>query len=107
MSVDLGLLDKAVAERSSRWESARISWQIVRNDAQPKPGASLRAESPSRVAELLLWDSGEAELIHAELEPRGTDPTIDHYELTTWVGLNGCLDDFEGHMGVPPLSEAD
>ena len=45
---------------------------------------------------------GIADLIHAELEPRVTDPIIHHYEITTPVGLNGCLDDFEAHMGIRP-----
>jgi hypothetical protein len=64
------------------------------------PAASLRAESPSRVAELLLWVSGEADFIHAELLPRITDPTTDHYEMTTAAGLDGLLEDFEHHMEI-------
>lgn len=89
-----------MAERQGRWHAAGISWQIVRSDLPPKAGASLRAESPARVAELLIWESGEADLIHAELEPRVTDPIVDHYDLTTLLGLDGCLDDFECHMGI-------
>lgn len=63
----------------------------------------MRAESRARVAELLVWVSGEADLIHAELEPRVTDPATDHYDLTTQLRLNGCLDHFECHMGIRDL----
>ncbi len=100
--VDLGLLVQAVAERSPRWEEAGISWQLVHNDGQPKLSVLLRAETPTRIAELIVWMSGEADLIHAELEPQVTDPITDHYELTALVGLNGCLDDFEECMGLQP-----
>ena len=48
----------------------------------------------------LLWVSGEADLTHAQLLPRITDPSVDHYEITTLLGLTGCLDDFEAHMGI-------
>jgi hypothetical protein len=90
-----------------RWRTAaaggrrqEISWQIVRSGTNPKPSAWVQAESPSRVAQLIIWVSGEAELIHAELEPRVTDPTVDIYEITTLLGLNGALDDLERHMEI-------
>jgi hypothetical protein len=78
----------------------QVSHGIVRTGAQEKPAASLRAESPSRAAELILWVSGEADLTYAELKPRITDPIVDYYEITTPLGLSGCLDDFEKHMGI-------
>jgi hypothetical protein len=96
----LDVLTKAVAARGPKWEAAGVSWAIVRYDAQAKPAASLRAESPYRVAELLLWVSGEADLTYAQLQPQITEPTVDHYEVTNLVGLNGCLDDFERHMAI-------
>jgi len=93
-------LDKAIIARRGKWESAGISWEVVRHEEHDKPAVSLRAESPARVAELLLWVSGEADLTHAQLMPHVTDPTVDHYELTSQVGLDGCLDDFESAMGI-------
>jgi hypothetical protein len=98
--VDLQLLDKAVSARRAKWEAAGLSWEIVRTGVQVKPAVSLRAESPSRVAELLLWVSGEADLSYAELKPRITDPVVDHYEIATPLGLDECLDDFEHRMGL-------
>jgi hypothetical protein len=98
--VNLELLDEAVAARQARWVAADISWEVVRTGADEQEAASLRAESSSRVAELLLSVSGYADLTYAQLEPRITDPEVDHYEVTTPLDLNGCLDDFERHMGI-------
>jgi hypothetical protein len=98
--VDLTLVDEAVATRSARWAAAGISWEIVGTGTEAVPAVSLRAASPARVAELLLSVSGEADLTYAELEPRITDPTVDRYEVTTRIGLDHCLDDFERHMGI-------
>jgi hypothetical protein len=98
--VDLDLLDTGVAARCARWESAGLTWEIVRDDTQAKPASSLRAETASRVAELLLWVSGEADLIYAELQPRVTEPTVEHHEVRTVLGLNGLLDEFDHHIGL-------
>jgi hypothetical protein len=98
--VDLDLLDRAVARRRQQWEGAGASVDIVRTGHHTKRAASLRAESPERAVELLLWVSGEAELTYAELLPRVTDPCSDHYDLTTPADLEGCLDDFEVHLGI-------
>lgn len=103
--MDLALLDKAVAMRSARWEAAGISWEIVGSGTEAVPKVSLRAESPARVAELLLAVSGEADLTYAELEPRITDPIVDRYQITSRAGLDRCLDDFERHMGIDATPE--
>lgn len=99
-SVDLDLLDRAVSARRQKWEGAGASVEIVRCGSDAKPAASLRGDSPARVVELLLWVSGEAELIYAELLPRVTDPRNDHYDLVTPADLERCLDDFEVHLGI-------
>ncbi len=98
--MDLGLLDDAVAARRARWEAARVTWEIVRGPVTDKPAASLRAEAPTAVAELTLWVSGEADLTHAGLVPVVTELAIEHYELTSALGLAGCLDDFEALLGI-------
>ena len=98
--MDLELLDRAVGARRQKWEGAGATAEIVRCGTDAKPAASLRGESPARVAELLLWVSGKADLIYAELLPRVTDPRTDHYDLATQADLERCLDDFEVHLGV-------
>ena len=98
--MDLDLLDRVVGARRQKWEGAGASAEIVRCGVDAKPAASLRGESSARVAELLLWASGEADLTYAELLPRVTDPRTDHYDLATQADLEGCLDDFEVRLGI-------
>jgi hypothetical protein len=98
--VDLSLLDDAVEARRARWAAAGITWEVVRHRATDKPAASLRAEAPTAVAELILWVSGEADLTHGGLVPVITELSVEHYEITSDLGLEGCLDDFESRLGI-------
>jgi hypothetical protein len=50
-------------------------------------------------AELILWVSGEADLIHTR--SLGAEPVTEHYEITADLGLTGCLDDLEKYIGLP------
>lgn len=97
--MDLGALDRAVGQRQARWSASGIAWEIIRSPVTDKPAAALRAESASATAELILWVSGEADMTYAPL-PVTDEPVSDHYELTSAVGLEGCLDDFEHHLGI-------
>ncbi len=94
----LDLLDDAVAQRRSRWEVLGCTVEVVRWPETDKPAASLRVESASATGELILWTSGEADMTFAELPVQ--EIVTEHYELTGWDGLDGCLDDFEGHLGL-------
>jgi hypothetical protein len=102
--MDLDELDRAVAARVPAWRAADVRWQIIQGAVTNKPSASLRAEKADAMAELTLWVSGEAELGYV----RGIEdePLWAHYEITTAVGLNSCLDDLETHVGlrVPPVN---
>ena len=101
--VNLNLLNDAVARRRERWDAASLTWEIVRDEKEPptpKPAVSLRVEGQVGIAELILWSSGEADLTHARLSPKVMDPTTEHYEITSAVGLEGCLDDLERHIGL-------
>jgi hypothetical protein len=98
--VDLDLLDKAVDLRRQRWETEGVSWEIVRGPPTMNPASSLRAKAPTAVAELTLWVSGEADLSHTKLGPILTEPKVEHYEITSQLGLDGCLSDFERHLGL-------
>ena len=95
-----GVLDDAVEARQARWAAAGVTWEIVRSPATDKPATSLRAEAPTAVAELTLWVSGEADLTHAGLVPVVTELSVEHYEITSALGLAGCLDDFETVLGI-------
>jgi hypothetical protein len=97
--VELDSLDSAVAAHEARWAAVGVAWEIICWPLTEKPAASLRAESPTATGELILWVSGEAEMTHAQL-PVTSEPAAEHYDLTSELGLNGCLDDFERHLGV-------
>jgi hypothetical protein len=96
--VDLRLLDEEVATRRIRWEAAGVSWEILRWAKGDQPASDLRAESPGRAVQLIVWVSGEADLNRIE---EASDLGTDHYELTSLFGLSECLDDVEEFLGVP------
>jgi hypothetical protein len=96
--MDLDELDQAVSARVLAWRAAGARWEIIRWPVTDKPASSLRVEKADALAELILWVSGEAELMcvrHIEGQPLS-----EHYEITTTLGLNGCLDDLEAHIGL-------
>jgi hypothetical protein len=96
--MDLGDLDDSVSRRARAWHTAEVRWEIVRWRPTDKPASSLRVERGDALAELILWVSGEAELTYTR---RMEDaPMSEHYEITTAVGLDGCLDDLEAHIGL-------
>jgi hypothetical protein len=96
--VDLDALDDAVSARVPAWRAAGAWWEVTRGPLTEKPAAYLRVVRGDAEAELLLWVSGEAELSYArKLE---TAPVSEHYEVTTELGLNGCLDDLEKSIGI-------
>jgi hypothetical protein len=101
--MNLDELDHAVSARIPTWRHADARWEIIRWPVTDKPAASLRVEKAGAEAELTLWVSGEAELIYAR--GIGEEPVSKHYEITTALGLNGCLDDLETRIGlqVPPV----
>lgn len=96
--MDLDELDHAVATRASAWQAAGCLWQIIRWPITDKPAASLRIERGDATAELILWVSGEADLSH--VPGIHHEPVSEHYEITTVLGLNGCLDDLEMRIGL-------
>lgn len=99
--MDLGELDDALSRRARAWHAAEVRWEILRWRLTDKPASSLRVEKDDALAELILWVSGEAELIYTR---RIEDPPkSEHYEITTAVGLNGILDDLEAHIGLRAL----
>jgi hypothetical protein len=91
-------LDRAVSARATAWRAADAQWEIIRWPVTDKPAASLRLETVTALAELILWVSGEAEMIYArKAEGR---PVSEHYEITTQLGLSDCLDDLESNIGL-------
>jgi hypothetical protein len=96
--VDLDELERVASERVRAWRAAAVRWEIIRWSATDKPAASFRVERDGALAELILWVSGEAELTHVRGDQ--DEPVSKHYEITTELGLRGCIDDLERHIGL-------
>lgn len=101
--MDLNELDRAVSARASAWRAADARWELVRWADTDKPAVSLRVVSAEAEAELILWVSGEADLLH--VRDTENQPVSEHYEITTGLGLKACLTDLERHIGLqmPPV----
>jgi len=52
----------------------------------------LAVETPSRAAEVTVWESGEADLVVGDLST-GDIVANEHMEITTPLGIRGLLDD--------------
>jgi hypothetical protein len=99
LPMDLDSLDQEVARRASSWANAGATWEVTHGRATPKPAAWIRVETSDAMGELTLWVSGEADMAWVRPIPDG-DIQQEHYEITGELGLRGCLDDFERHLGI-------
>jgi hypothetical protein len=101
--MDLDELDREVAARVSNWQAAGARWEVKRGRVTDKPSSSLCVETGEVLAELVLWVSGEAELIYARVA--GGEIVCEHYDITTLASLRGCLDNLEAYTGLrmPPF----
>jgi hypothetical protein len=97
--VDLALVAEAFDARRSAW-AADGATSAVRGPGghASKPAVSVRLETAEGMAEFVVWDSGEAELIHVDL-PDG-EPLVEVCEVTSVHGVNARLDDMEGYVGL-------
>jgi hypothetical protein len=98
--VDLDLVDQAIAARRMRWTSNDVSVELVRDLVGGEPASSLRAESPAKVAELLVLASGDARLTFGEIEPAAIDTEVESYSFVTTADVEEALDRFEMRMGL-------
>ena len=89
LDVFVALVDR----RRSSWEQQGIKAEFRRSPTSwLKPSASVRCEGSKRIAELIVWTTGEAELLTAPLDLAPSDwPPARHYEITSEMELSGCL----------------
>lgn len=97
--MDLDLLDQEVARRTEVWSASGASWELKHGALTPKPAAWVRIETSDGSGELILWVSGEAEMAWVRPIPDG-EIHQEHYEISGELGLRGCLDYLEGHLGI-------
>jgi hypothetical protein len=63
-----------------------------------KQSARVRVETPARIADLLVWDSGEADLMAASLVT-GEIEVMENAEVTSRFGIRGLLEDLARAVG--------
>ena len=99
--MDLALFARLVEERAERWRDVGITSEFHSGPPTDKQAAWVDCATDWSMAQLIVWTSGEADLIWGyALED--SDPETDHYELTSEIGLIGCLDDLTGHLLTRP-----
>jgi hypothetical protein len=94
-SIDLTVLDGLVAGRRERWTADDMTLTFTAPDARAR---RLDAERGRVVVQLVVWATGEADLIVGDLV--SGDHTTDHYEITGEIGLVGLLDDVQAHLSA-------
>jgi hypothetical protein len=88
----LQILAPAIEERAKTWASLDICWRVFPIEPNhDKPAARVELESAAWLGQIMLWNSGEAELDTIRL----TDDRIvnKHYDLTSRDDLNVLLDE--------------
>jgi len=89
--VDLSSLDVVVAEFADAWSSAGVRREVIHFPPRDKAAAALRLETPGALGEVILWASGEADASWAS--KRQGPVGVDHYEVSSSLGLRGCISD--------------
>lgn len=95
--MDLDLFAVLVDQRRSFWEQHEIKVEFSRGPSRLKSSAWVTCEGRAAIAQLIVWDSGEADLSTASKDS-ADPPVVEHYEITSEIGLLGCLDDLTEHL---------
>jgi hypothetical protein len=101
VSVDLDIFTALVDQWRSFWEQQGIEAEFrgPGPTSSLKPSASVRCEGSKRIAEFVVWTTGEADLFTAPLDLPPSDwPSVRHYEITTEIELRGCLADLTEYL---------
>jgi len=82
-----------VERRTASWNLASLKWKVTLGEATQKPSVWLDLTSERGDGRLILWSSGEVELIWGR--GPGCESHQEHRDLTSELGLEMCLDDLE------------
>ena len=90
--MDLNLFARLVEQKRPLWEAHGIEVEFQNGPPRDKSAAWVSCAGRSALVQLIVWTSGEADLSTAS---RDSDdpPVVEHYEITSEVGLLECLDD--------------
>ncbi|MFJ6673160.1 hypothetical protein ACIQMJ_18780 [Actinosynnema sp. NPDC091369] len=91
IELDLAQFAAAVHAHAPRWERAGIRWQFTFGPKRDKSAAYVDCETGDLAGQLIVWTSGEAELMIGSFSTGLVDQV--HYDLTSPQDLSTCLDD--------------
>ncbi|ONI93035.1 hypothetical protein ALI22I_00495 [Saccharothrix sp. ALI-22-I] len=91
MELDLTQFAAAVCAYAPQWERAAIRWQLTIGPERDKTAACVDCETGDLAGQLIVWTSGEAELMTGSFSTGLIDQA--HYDLTSPQDLSTCLDD--------------
>jgi hypothetical protein len=84
--VDPERLRETARERSARWESSSVEWQIIDGPGTPKPAAWLQLRTDTAQRQRTVWVSGEAEMDLGIVKEAWTNHAL-HYDLESTADL--------------------
>jgi hypothetical protein len=91
--ISVGQFISQVERRTGSWESASLKWKVTLGEPTEKPSVWLDLSSERGDGQLILWSSGEVELIWGR--GPGWEAHQEHRDVTTELGVEMCLDDLE------------
>jgi hypothetical protein len=95
--VMVDLLVEACEAARDRLAGVGITLDLRRVDNPPKPGTRLDATPTKAFAQLVLWETGELDLVIAD--PTTGDVLInEHREVSSEVGIADALSTIEAHL---------
>ena len=96
MELDLADFTTAVTARGEQWQAAGIQWQLHHGPTRSKSSAWVDCTTADRLAQLVVWTSGEADLEVGDISTGAV--TITQYEMSDAAELATCLDDLTQQM---------
>ena len=94
--MDLAALHEIADGRSSSWEAAGVRWGVTDGPLTDKPAAWLTLSRHQAEGQLIVWVSGEAEMVWGNPEP----VVFRHYDLDTRESLGACVTNLEEALGL-------
>jgi hypothetical protein len=96
--MDLGELEAVVAARDAAWRSAGLDWQVVHWPRPSKSAIELQVTRGAGEGNLILWDSGEAEVGYRRSAE--SEPIFVHHDFASAQDLADCIDDLAEQIGA-------
>jgi hypothetical protein len=99
MELDLEYLAAAVTARATGWQEAGVQWQLHHGPNRDKSSAWVDCITTDRLAQLIVWTSGEAELNIGDISTGAI--AITNYQMSNIAELAAGLDGITSHLTPP------